>query len=80
MLKFTPRTMIISQMTKTHQTIDNTNAIDTNIDSTTVVEDLEVKYDSLEIMTIDHDGRFNATHAIMKDIDMHIFHTKIEPT
>ena len=67
-------------MNKTYQIIDNTKSIDTNVNSTTVVEDLEFKDNSLEIMTIDHDNRFNASHAIKKDIDMRTVHIKIELT
>ena len=72
--------MIMSQTNKTYQTIDNMKAADTNTDSTTVVEDLEVEDDSLEIVTIDHNVRFNASHAIKKDTSMWIVHTKTEPT
>ena len=42
-----PRTMIILEMNKTHQTIDNMKAVDMRVDSITVVVDLEVKDDSL---------------------------------
>ena len=71
--------MIITQMNKTHQTIDNMKGVYTNTDSTTVVGDLEVEGDSLEIMTIDHDDRFNASHAINKDTSMWTVHIKTEP-
>ena len=42
-------------MNKTNQTIENTKAIDMIVVSTTIMEDLEVEDDSLEIMTINHD-------------------------
>ena len=75
-----PRTLKIPQMNKTYQKIDNMKAIDMNLGSTTIVEDLEVEDDSLEIVTVDHDGGFNASHAINKDTGMRIVHTKIELT
>ena len=50
-----------------------------NIGLTTIVEDLEVEDDSLEIVTIDHDDQFNLLHAI-KDIGLRTVHIKIEPT
>ena len=49
------QTMIIPQMTKTYQTIDNMKVIDMNASLTTVAEDLEVEDDSLEIVKIKHD-------------------------
>ena len=70
--------MIMSQTNKTYQTIDNMKAADTNANSTTVVGDLEVEEDSQEIMTIDHDDRFNASHAIKKDTGMRTVHIKTE--
>ena len=72
--------MIIPQMNKTYQTIDNMKAPDTNVDSTIVVEDLEVEDDSLEIVTIDHDDQSNVSHAIKKDIGMWTVHIKTELT
>ena len=48
--------MIMPQMNKTYQTINNMKAVDTNVDLTTVMEDLEVENDSLEIMAINHDN------------------------
>ena len=59
--------MIMPQTNKTYQTIDNRKDVDTNIDSITVVENLEVEDDSLEIMTIDHDDGFIASDTIKKD-------------
>ena len=55
-------------------------AVDTNAGSTTVMEDLEVEDDNLEIVTIDHDGQFNVLHAIKEDTDMRTVHIKTEPT
>ena len=72
--------MIIPQMNKMYQTIDNMKATYTKANSTTVVEDLEVEDDSLEIVTTDHDDRFNASHAIKKDTTMRTIHIKTEPT
>ena len=58
--------MIMPQNNKTYQTIDNMKAVDTNVGSTNVAKDLEVDGDSLEILIIDHDDRFNASHSIVK--------------
>ena len=49
--------MIMPQMNKTYQTINNMKDIDMNVDSITIVKDLEFEDDSLEIMTINHDDR-----------------------
>ena len=72
--------MLMSQTNRMCQTIEKIKATDVNPDSTTIVEDLEVEDDSLEIMTIDHDDQFNTSDAIKKDTDMWIAHTKTEPT
>ena len=72
--------MIMYQANKTYQTIDNMKAVDMNVGLKTLVEDLEVEDDSLEIMTINHDDRSNVLHAIKKDVDMQTVHIKIEPT
>ena len=61
-----PITIVMSQMNKMYQTIDNMKAVDMNVGSTTIAEDLEVEGDSLEIMIINHDNRFNASHSIKK--------------
>ena len=55
-------------------------AEDTNVSSTTIMENLEIEGDSLEIVTIDHDDRFNASDAIKKDTSMQTVHIKTEPT
>ena len=75
-----PRTMIMPQTNRTYQTVDNMKAVDTNVDSIIVVEDLEVEDDSLEIVTIDHEDRSNVLHATEKDIGMQTVHIKTEPT
>ena len=64
--------MIISQgtMNKMNQAIDNMKVVDTSVDSTTVVEDLEVEDDSLEIVTINHDDQYNVLHPIKNDSGM----------
>ena len=69
-------TMSQGTMTRMNQAIDNMKVVDTSVGSTTVVEDLEVKDDSLEIMTIDHDDQSNVLHAIKKDTDMQTVHIK----
>ena len=53
-----------------NQAIDNMKVVDTSIDSTTVVEDLEVEEDSLEIVTINHDDQYNVLHPIKNDSGM----------
>ena len=63
-----------------NQAIDNMKDVDTSIGSTTIVEDLEVKEDSLEIMTIYHDDQSNVLHAIKKDTNMRTIHIKKELT
>ena len=64
--------MIISHgtMKKMNQAINNMKVVDTSVDSTTVVEDLEVEDDSLEIVTINHDDQSNVLHPIKKDSGM----------
>ena len=63
-----------------NQAIDNMKVIDTNVGSTTVMEDSEVKDDSMEIVTIDHNDRSNVLHVIKKDTDMRTVHIKTELT
>ena len=57
-------------MIKTSQIIKDVKVIDMTISSKTVMEDMEVEDDFLEITTIDHDGPSNALHATKKAIDM----------
>ena len=61
-----------------YQAINDKKAIDTSVSSTIIVEDLEVEYDSLEIVTIDHDNQSNVLHAIKKDTSMRNLHIKTE--
>ena len=65
-------------MIKTNRIIKDMKAIYMSVDSTTIVEDMEVEFDSLEIATIDHVGPSGALHATKKVIDMQTSHTKIE--
>ena len=51
-------------------------AVDMSADLTTVVEDMEVKVDSLGIATIDHLDPSNVSHAIKKVTDMQTSHTR----
>ena len=76
------RTMTMSQgtMTKMNQAKENMKTVDMSAGLTTVMEDLEVEDDSMEIVTIDHDNQFNASHAIKKDTDMRTIHLKTKPT
>ena len=67
-------------MVKMSQIIKYVKAIDMSTSSTTIVEDLEVADDSLEIVTIDHDDQSNVLHAIKKDTGMHTVHIKTELT
>ena len=66
-------------MIKMNLIIKDMKAIDMSVGSTTVVEDLEVDDDFMEIAIIDHDDPSNALHATKKAIDMQTVHTRIEP-
>ena len=57
-------------MIKTSQIIKDMKSVDTSVGSTTIVEDMEVEEDFLEIGTIDHIGPSSALHATKKVIDM----------
>ena len=46
--------------------------VDMSVGSTTIVEDMEVGDDSLEITTIDRDGPSSALHVTKRDIAMQI--------
>ena len=61
---------------KMNQIIKDMKAVDMSIGSTTIVEDMEVKVDSLGITTINHVGPSSVLHAIKKVIDMHTTHTR----
>ena len=57
-------------MIKINQIIKDMKAVDMSIGSTTVVEDMEVEDDFLEIMTINHDSPSSVLHATKKAIAM----------
>ena len=63
-------------MIKMSQIIKDMKADDMSAGSTTVVEDMEVEVDSLEITTIDHVGPSSALHATNMAIDMQTVHTR----
>ena len=75
-------TMITFQgtMNRKYQAINDMKFVDMSAGLKIVVEDLEVKGDSLEIMTIDHDDQSNVLHAIKKDTGMQTVHIKTKPT
>ena len=66
-------------MIKMSQITKDMKAVDMSAGSTTIMEDMEVEDDFLEIATIDHDGPSSALHATKKAIAMHTIHTRIEP-
>ena len=57
-------------MIKMSQIIKYMKAIDMRISSTTIMEDMEVKDDFLEIVTINNNNPSSALHATKKAIDM----------
>ena len=63
---------------KMSQIIKDMKAADMSAGSTTVMEDLEVEDDFLEIATIDHDDPSSALHVIKKYTVMQTVHTRIE--
>ena len=65
-------------MIKTIQIVKDMKSVDMSANLTTVMEDMEVKDDFLEIVTIDHDGPSSALHATNKAIAMQTIHTRIE--
>ena len=67
-------------MIKTSQIIKYMKADDMSTGSTTVVEDMEVEVDSLEIATTDHIGPSNVSLVTRKEIDMQTVHTRTELT
>ena len=75
------RTMIALQgtMNKMNQIIKYVKVINMSVGSTTIMEDMEVEDDFLEIVTIDHDDPSSALHATKKAIIMQTVHTRIEP-
>ena len=66
-------------MIRTNRIIKDMKVINMSTGLTTIVEDMEVKVDSLGIVTIDHVGPSSVLHAIKKVIGMKIAHTRIEP-
>ena len=60
--------------------IRNMTAGDTSVGMTIIVEDLEVKDDSMEIGITNHGNQFSVLHVIRKDTDTQIVHIKIGPT
>ena len=65
-------------MIKTSQIIKDMKAVDMSAGSTTIMEDMEVEDDFLEIVTIDHDDPSNALHDTKKDIAMQTAHTRTD--
>ena len=63
-------------MLKTNNIIKDTKAIDMSVGSTTVVEDIEVKVDSLGITTTDHISPSIVSRATKKVTDMKTIHTR----
>ena len=66
------------EMFKMSRIIKDMKVVNMSVGLTTIVEDMEVKDNFLEIMTIDHDEPSSALHATKKDITMLISHTRIE--
>ena len=64
-------------MIKMNQIIKDMKAVDMSISSTTIMEDLEVEDDLLEIMKIYHDDPSSALHVI-KDTSTQTIHARIE--
>ena len=62
-----------------NQIIKYMKVVDMNVGSTTVMEDMELEDDFLEIVTIDHDDPSSALHATKKVIDLQTTHTRLEP-
>ena len=73
------RKMITFQgaMIKMNQIIKDMKAVDMSASSTTIMEDLEVEDDFLEIMTTDHYDPSSALHVIKKGTATQIVHTRI---
>ena len=60
-----------------NQILKDVKAIDMSVGSTTVMEDMEVEDDFLEITTIDHGDPSSVLHTTKKDIAMQFIHTRI---
>ena len=63
-------------MIKTSQIIKDMKAVDMSAGSTTIMEDMEIEDDFLEITTIDHVSPSSVSHAMKKVIDMQIAHKR----
>ena len=70
------KTMNNETMHKTTKIIKDTKGANTNAASTTDVEAMEVKVDSMVIETTDHVGPSNVSHVTRKDTDMQTIHTR----
>ena len=66
-------------MIKMNRIIKDMKAIDMSASSKTVMDDMEVEFNSLGIVTIDHVGPSSVSHAIKKVINMQTVHTRTEP-
>ena len=60
----------ITRILNTNKIIKGTMVIGMNAGSTTDVEDMEVKVNSIGAATTDHIGPSNVSHATKKDTDM----------
>ena len=69
---------INEEMLKVNKIIKGTMVINMSAGSTTDMEDMEVKVDSLGIVTTDHVGQSNVSHATKKVTDMQTVYTRIE--
>ena len=65
-------------MIKMSRIIKYMKVVDMSDGSTTVVEDMEVEDDFLEIVTVGHDDPSSALHDTKKAINMQTVHTRIE--
>ena len=72
------RTLRNETMCKMIKIIIGTKVVDMSASSTIEMEDTEVELDSLGIVTIDHVGPSNVSHATKKLIDMQTLHTRTE--
>ena len=65
-------------MFKTNKIIKGTKFVDMSAGSTTDMEGMEVKVDSLGIVIIDHVGPSNVSRATKKVTDMQTIHIRTE--
>ena len=66
-------------MLKTNRIIKDTKVVDMSDGSIIVMEDMEVKVDSLGIVTTNQVDQSSVLHAINKVTDMQTAHTRTEP-